>query len=51
MTKPPASPMASESAIASLQAHIEEFIALKLTHKLDAQLARLVRSCVLDLDN
>lgn len=51
MTMPTASPMAPESAIASLRAHIEEFIALELTHKLDVQLASLVRSGVLDLDN
>ncbi|RKJ88986.1 hypothetical protein D6R50_10655 [Aeromonas veronii] len=43
--------MAQESAIASLRAHIEEFIALELTDKLDAQLASLARSGVLDLDN
>ncbi|EKP0279245.1 hypothetical protein JGK46_003137 [Aeromonas bestiarum] len=43
--------MAQESAIASLRAHIEEFIALELTDKLDAQLASLARSRVLDLDN
>ena len=51
MTTPTASPMASESAIASLRAHIEEFIALELTSKLDAQLASLVRFGGLDLDN
>ncbi|MGE6124895.1 hypothetical protein ACLH0G_09275 [Aeromonas rivipollensis] len=51
MTMPTASPMAPESAIASLRAHIEEFIALELTHKIDAQLASLVRSGVLDLEN
>lgn len=51
MTMPTASPMAPESAIASLRAHIEEFIALELTHKIDAQLASLARSGVLDLDN
>ncbi|HGE8267730.1 TPA: hypothetical protein ACGD2I_002216 [Aeromonas hydrophila] len=43
--------MASESAIANLRAHVEEFIELELTHKLDAQLAGLVRSGVLALDN
>ncbi|HHQ4530871.1 TPA: hypothetical protein ACSP1Y_004719 [Aeromonas hydrophila] len=46
-----ASPMAPEGAIARLRAHIEEFIALELIHKLDAQLAGLLRSGVLDLDN
>ncbi len=45
------SPMAPESAIASLRAHIEEFIALDLTQKLNAQLAGLLRSGVLNLDN
>ncbi|MGL5214282.1 MAG: hypothetical protein ACRC8R_04020 [Aeromonas hydrophila] len=43
--------METEAALASLRAHIEEFIALELTQKLDAQLASLVRSGVLDLDN
>ncbi len=33
------------------RAHIEEFIALELTHKLDEQLACLVRSGVLELEN
>ncbi|WP_447835549.1 hypothetical protein [Aeromonas salmonicida] len=42
--------MAPESAIASLRAHIEEFIALELTHRLDVQLAGLVHSGVLELD-
>ncbi|WP_429082993.1 hypothetical protein [Aeromonas bivalvium] len=52
MTAPTASPMAApEAAIASLRAHIEEFIALELTQRLDVQLANLVRSGVLDLDN
>jgi hypothetical protein len=51
MTTPTASPMETETAIARLRAHIEEFIALELTHKLDVQLASLVRSGVLDLDN
>ncbi|MGY3961837.1 hypothetical protein [Aeromonas popoffii] len=51
MTVPTAPPMAPESAIASLRAHIEEFIALELTHRLDVQLANLVHSGVLDLDN
>ncbi|MGY3912787.1 hypothetical protein ACW5XW_16470 [Aeromonas piscicola] len=51
MTAPTALPMAPESAIASLQAHIEEFIALELTHKLDTQLASLMRSGVLNLNN
>ncbi len=50
-TTPTAPPMASEAAIASLRAHIEEFIALELIHKLDAQLAGLLHSGVLDLDN
>jgi hypothetical protein len=43
--------MEKEAAIASLRAYIEEFIALELTHKLDAQLASLVRSGVLGLDS
>jgi hypothetical protein len=43
--------MSPEAAIASLRAHIEEFIALELIHKLDAQLAGLVRSGALNLDN
>ncbi|MFB0777757.1 hypothetical protein [Aeromonas salmonicida] len=43
--------METETAIARLRAHIEEFIALELTGKLDAQLASLARSGVLDLDN
>ncbi|WCH23652.1 hypothetical protein [Aeromonas salmonicida] len=51
MTTPTAPPISPEAAIASLRAHIEEFIALELTHKLDAQLAGLVRSGVLDLDS
>lgn len=51
MTTSTAPPMAPEAAIASLRAHIEEFIALELTHKLDAQLASLVRSGALELDN
>jgi hypothetical protein len=51
MTTSTASLMAQESAIASLRAHIGEFIALELTDKLDAQLASLARSRVLDLDN
>ncbi len=51
MTTPTAPPMTPEAAIASLRAHIEEFIALELTYKLDAQLASLVRSGVLELDN
>ncbi|MGL5092191.1 MAG: hypothetical protein ACRC8B_14905 [Aeromonas sobria] len=50
-TTPTAPPIALEAAIASLRAHIEEFIALELTHKLDVQLASLVRSGLLDLDN
>ena len=51
MTTSTAPPMAPETAIASLRAHIEEFIALELTDKLDTQLASLVRCGVLDLDN
>ena len=51
MTTPTSPPMAPETAIASLRAHIEEFIALDLTCKLDTQLASLERSGVLDLDN
>ncbi|WP_348687082.1 hypothetical protein [Aeromonas bestiarum] len=51
MTTPTASPMETEAAIAMLRAHIEEFIALELTHKLDTQLASLVCSSALDLDN
>jgi hypothetical protein len=51
MTTSTAPPMAPEAAIARLRAHIEEFIALELTHRLDTQLASLVRSGVLDLDN
>ncbi|MGX5835622.1 hypothetical protein ACWIJ6_15980 [Aeromonas piscicola] len=47
----PTAPIAPEAAVASLRAHIEEFIALELTHKLDAQLASLVHSGVLDLNN
>ncbi|MBS4687085.1 hypothetical protein J4G63_07440 [Aeromonas sobria] len=43
--------MSPEAAIARLRAHIEEFIALELTSKLDAQLASLVRFGGLDLDN
>lgn len=50
-TTPTAPPMESEAAIARLRVHIEEFIALELTHKLDTQLASLARSGVLDLDN
>lgn len=45
-----APPMSPEAAIAGLRVHIEEFIALELIHKLDAQLAGMVRSGVLDLD-
>lgn len=51
MTTSTAPPMAPEAAIASLRAHIEEFIALELIHKLDAQLASMVRSGLLELDN
>ena len=51
MATPTASPMETEAAIASLRAHIEEFIALELTDKLDTQLASLVRSGVLELEN
>ncbi|HEH9431386.1 TPA: hypothetical protein SIA29_002224 [Aeromonas sobria] len=43
--------MMPEGAIARLRDHIEEFIALELTGKFDAQLACLVRSGVLDLNN
>jgi hypothetical protein len=43
--------MEPDVAVARLRAHIEEFIALELTDKLDTQLASLVRSGVLDLDN
>jgi hypothetical protein len=43
--------MEPDVAIARLRTHIEEFIALELTHKLDTQLASLVRSGVLTLDN
>ncbi|KAE9626398.1 hypothetical protein GO627_05245 [Aeromonas veronii] len=42
--------MEPEAAIARLRAHIEEFIALELAQKLDAQLASLARSGVLNLD-
>ncbi|MGY4023866.1 hypothetical protein [Aeromonas sobria] len=51
MTTPTAPTMSPEAAIARLRAHIEEFIALELTSKLDAQLASLVRFGGLDLDN
>ncbi len=51
MATPTASSMETETAIANLRAHIEEFIALELTCKLDAQLASLVRSGVLNLEN
>ncbi|WP_265458443.1 hypothetical protein [Aeromonas salmonicida] len=51
MTTSTTPPMAPESAIARLRAHIDEFIALELTHKLDVQLASLVRSGALNLDN
>ncbi|MFB2703169.1 MULTISPECIES: hypothetical protein [Aeromonas] len=51
MTTPTAPAMSPEAAIARLRAHIEEFIALELTSKLDAQLTSLVRFGVLDLDN
>ena len=50
-TIPTAPPRETEAAIARLRAHIEEFIALELTSKLDAQLASLVRFGGLDLDN
>ncbi|HDO1358290.1 TPA: hypothetical protein P2Q89_003808 [Aeromonas veronii] len=43
--------MTPEAAIARLRAHIEEFITLELTGKFDAQLACLVRSGVLGLNN
>lgn len=51
MTTPTASPMETETAIARLRAHIEEFIALELTQRLDEQLASLACSSVLDIDN
>lgn len=51
MTTPTAPAMEPEAAVAKLRAHIEEFITLELIHKLDAQLAGLVRSGVLDLDS
>lgn len=50
MTTPNAPPMEPEADITRLRAHIEEFIALKLTQEFDTQLASLVRSGVLDLD-
>ncbi|MFS1161060.1 hypothetical protein ACLKQF_00505 [Aeromonas salmonicida] len=50
-TIPTAPPRETEAAIAKLRAHIEEFIALELTHKLNVQLASLVHSSVLDLEN
>ncbi|MFQ2363078.1 hypothetical protein [Aeromonas dhakensis] len=51
MTTSTASPMETEAAIAKLRAHIEEFIALELTHKLEAQLTNLERSGVLELES
>ena len=51
MTTSTTSPMDKEAAITRLRSHIEEFIELELTDKLDEQLASLVRSGVLDLDN
>ncbi|WP_368196148.1 hypothetical protein [Aeromonas sp. R2-2] len=51
MTMPTTPAMEPDVAIARLRAHIEEFIALVLTQKLDALLASLVRSGVLTLDN
>ncbi|WP_270827567.1 hypothetical protein [Aeromonas sp. Y318-1] len=51
MTTSTTSSMAPEAAIARLRAHIEAFIALELADKLDTQLASLVRSGVLELDN
>ncbi|MDR7021034.1 hypothetical protein [Aeromonas salmonicida] len=51
MTISTAPSMEAGSAIAKLRAHIEEFIALELTDKLDTQLAGLARSGVLELDN
>ncbi|MEE9706661.1 hypothetical protein [Aeromonas veronii] len=51
MTTSTTSPMDKEAAITRLRIHIEEFIELELTDKLDEQLASLVRSGVLDLDN
>ncbi|WP_233267734.1 hypothetical protein [Aeromonas veronii] len=50
MTMPTTPAMEPEAAIARLRAHIEEFIALELAQKLDAQLASLARSGVLNLD-
>ncbi len=37
MTTPTSSPMETETAITRLRAHIEEFIALELTQRLDEQ--------------
>ncbi|MGL4517744.1 MAG: hypothetical protein ACRCUH_13775 [Shewanella sp.] len=51
MTTPMTPPITPEAAIAKLRTHIEEFIALGLTHKLDTQLAGLRRSGVLTLDD
>ncbi|MEH8202698.1 hypothetical protein Q7I36_14815 [Aeromonas veronii] len=51
MTTPTAPAMEPEAAVAKLRAHIEEFIALELTQKLDTQLTSLVHSGVLTLDN
>ncbi len=48
-TIPTAPPRETEAAIARLRAHIEEFIALELTNKLNVQLASLVHYSVLDL--
>lgn len=50
MTMPTTPAMEPDVAIARLRAHIEEFIALELAQKLDAQLASLARSGVLNLD-
>ncbi len=51
MTTSTTSPMDKEAAITRLRTHIEEFIALELTDKLDEQLASQVHSGVLTLDN
>ncbi|MDX7704906.1 hypothetical protein [Aeromonas caviae] len=51
MTTSTAPLMAPELTITMLRAHIEEFIALELTQKIDTQLAGLVHSSVPDLDN
>ncbi|WP_339355294.1 hypothetical protein [Aeromonas popoffii] len=51
MTTATTTGMEAEAALASLRAHIEEFIALELTQRLDVRLANLVHSGVLELDN